>query len=650
MPQAPVYGGQKANIAAIPGFRQDANRTAQEYGADFGGVVQAAGKLGEEVYVNQSITRAQQEANGLNAELDSDLNSYTQLRGDQARGLSAKASESLQKRIEARRQALQGNPIALKAFERQAPALVNAYTNAVNRHESSQVYAADQATLGTALDRDIETAAKLAGTDGFQSGIDNVERSSIARSIHQGVDPDTAAQQAKLIVPKVKSRSVDMALAENDVAEAKRRFNLLESGMLAEDRSRLKGELDRRTAFIDANAVVSRAFNESLSAAAQENRQLDLTESEVQAVMEKNGVPANAQPHVRAALNEKMQQYQASVKQQLVAQERNIVTVLDTARSAKGVTDASFEFADQLAKSPSLQAWWNRKTLEEKASFAKYVKEGPAFRSDQPTLRDELYRMETDPYYEPSPVGKSAGDYANLVDLWRKKQSGNKKQVEDRINDANAAVRNIIPNEKDREKAQSLSLALQNYATSNPTLGMDELIEKGRAWKDKAPAILIRPRDIPGAIKQIQGAKTASEKRAFADAALEWIDTYRGVRNGGDNKYIDSVAPLIIDGAEKSWDEYKKDASAKYTNPLARDTFAMQLALDYLANKERVDLVSSVSATTDIVPAIVKSVGDIESKAPVGTLSPLGAFSTLYGKRDKEIAEQAAARLKAEGK
>lgn len=243
MPQAPVYGGQKANIAAIPGFRQDVNRTAQEYGADFGGVVQAAGKLGEEVYVNQSITRSQNEANGARAKLSQSASVLMQRKGAAARGLAGEAEKAWQEEDARVKANLQGNEIALKAWEKQAPSMRESFLNPIRNHEADQVFAADTETKKLAIAGTQQEAARNYGTTAYESTKESLRLQAANLADHVGRDQKDAQLIAEQAVQGANSQAIDLALDAKNFPEAMKRFNALKDYIPPADRAKYEGIL-----------------------------------------------------------------------------------------------------------------------------------------------------------------------------------------------------------------------------------------------------------------------------------------------------------------------------------------------------------------------------------------------------------------------
>lgn len=240
---APTYGPQRANIAAVPGVRQDANRTPQEYGADFGGVVQAAGKLGEEVYVNQSITRSQAEANGARAKLSQSASVFMQRKGASARGLTSEAEKAWQEEDARVRESLAGNPISIQAWDKQAPSMREAFLNPIRNHEADQVFAADTETKKLALAGTQQEAARNYGTPAYESTKESLRLQASDLAGHIGRDQKDAQFIADQAVQGANSQAIDLAIDAKNFPEAMKRFDALKNDISPTDRAKFEGIL-----------------------------------------------------------------------------------------------------------------------------------------------------------------------------------------------------------------------------------------------------------------------------------------------------------------------------------------------------------------------------------------------------------------------
>lgn len=483
MPQAPTYGGQKANVSAVPGFRQDANRTPQEYGADFGGVVQAAGKLGEEVYVNQSITRSQNEANGARAKLSQSASTLMQRKGAAARGLAGEAEKAWQEEDARVKQSLAGNMIALQAWDKQAPSMRESFLNPIRNHEADQVFAADTETKKLAITGTQQEAARNYGTPAYESTKESLRLQAADLAGHIGRDPKDAQFIADQAVQGANSQAIDLAIDAKNFPEAAKRFNALKNDISPADRAKYEGILSvhaNQQRVFDVGIVAAQAAvpkpPEKAGWQGQGPSMKEVTGEQYASEYAKYlHAPAN-ELAAYTIIDEAIRngQLPANQREEAVTQMRNYIKA--DADRRKAVVDSSFdELARQVSKGATVADVTKNEpskfavlSMEQQDDLSKVEERAIKNRPSQMGALSEAYRMSPDQLIASAPAMRAllnAADWKTFEKLMEDAASGKRttdlvkmendvmKLVTDRIMGDNGVK---DPTKLDKEKMRAV--------------------------------------------------------------------------------------------------------------------------------------------------------------------------------------------------
>lgn len=244
MPVAPTYGSQRVGPAGVPQVRETPYHTPAEFGAAVGEGIQKAAGFAADVYVNQSVTRAQDAANGATAKLQAWAAQNTQVSGFAANGLSNKASAEFDKIDSEIRNSLGGNEYALGVWEKQSASMRNSFLAPIQRHEYEQMNSATRITKNqNLLNVQNDAAVVVADPKAFVTALETVRSTAKDLAAFQGASPETSDMIAQNAVRGAYSKSIELAIDAKDFNTASDRFDKFKDLIPAEDRAKFEGAL-----------------------------------------------------------------------------------------------------------------------------------------------------------------------------------------------------------------------------------------------------------------------------------------------------------------------------------------------------------------------------------------------------------------------
>jgi hypothetical protein len=222
---------------------QRPDRTPEEYGAGFGEVVQAAGKLGERVYVEQSRTRAAQQSLGLRSKLDGLRTEASQIRGSQAVNLRANMQAKVSNAFNEARAQLADNPLALKAFEDDAAVHLSAFDSDITNHQESELYKSKVADNKANIDSLKDSALRNLGKDSYESDVATVADKDRELALMQGASNEVADRQREASIASQYAVGVTSLLDSKNILGAKAQFDKVAMKLDPAVRADLSGKL-----------------------------------------------------------------------------------------------------------------------------------------------------------------------------------------------------------------------------------------------------------------------------------------------------------------------------------------------------------------------------------------------------------------------
>lgn len=348
MPQAPVYGGQKANITAIPGVRQDANRTAQEYGAGFGENVQQFSSLMENVYAEKKRVEAQNSSAMFGLDVDALAKEVQQ----KYPGIKAGEGRTYynEKLAEIESKHRPQDPLAQKKFDESALITKGRYANEMGAWSTSQAIdvanSADDAEFVLERDNAVRLApisgepmAKLLSDAAYSKALQARQRKMERMGLPQEqIDAGLAAAKSE-----IHSQVVQDYINRGDFTGANTWFNKYKQYISPKVESELGAKIENGYAFTRANAVVHDVFNKHIASATDQFSTLPY-EKMMQEIASDPSLPEKARDDAMRIFSQRRARHEEAVKNAIEDGYKLARNVIDAAREGHNGGNVSGSF------------------------------------------------------------------------------------------------------------------------------------------------------------------------------------------------------------------------------------------------------------------------------------------------------------------
>ena len=349
MPTAPTYGPQRANIAAVPGVRQDANRTPQEYGAGFGQNIQQFGSLMEQVHAERKRVEAQNSSAMFGLEVDALAKEVQQkFPGIKATDGRVYYNEKLAE-IESKHRPQ--DPLAQQKFDEAATITKGRYANEMGAWGTTQAIetanAADDAEFVLERDNAVRLApvtgdpvAKMLGDTAYSKALQarqrKLERMGMPK---ESIDANLAAARNE-----IHSQVVNDYISRGDFAGAKTWFDKYKHTLAPKSESELDSKINDGYAFTKANAVVQDVFNKYLVKAENQFARLPY-EQMMQEIATDPSLPEKARDDALRVFSQRRTRHDEAIKTAIEDGYKRARAVIDAAREGHNTGNVSGSFA-----------------------------------------------------------------------------------------------------------------------------------------------------------------------------------------------------------------------------------------------------------------------------------------------------------------
>lgn len=590
MPQAPVYGGQKANIAAIPGFRQDANRTAQEYGAGFGENVQQFGSLMENVYAEKKRVEAQNSSAMFGLDVDALAKEVQQkFPGIKASEGRAYYNENLAK-IEAKHRPQDG--LAQKKFDESALITKGRYANEMGAWGTGQAIettnSADDAEF--VLERDNAVRMAPFSSDPVQKMLSDAAYSKALQARQRkmermGLPPEQVKAGMDAAKSEIHAQVVTDYINRGDFAGANTWFNKYKHLISPKIDDTLGKSIEDGMAFTVGGAVANDVFNKAIEASPSPLAPLNY-EKMLKDITEAKGMSDKARGHALTVFSQRRVRHDEAVKQEIETGYMNMVKIIDDAKVKANGMPVPVTLTEFKTNPEARVLWYNlsdaqRKNLEEAA-----IKEAPKIADplvvknvlDAAALGENFYNVEG-----ALSLPKDTLEHADKVkNASRQEKSDNQKL----IGDIHTMVSHTVGSDKADKIHEALSRKVyRDKGMRDPDDLLTWALEQARGSKSAPPLNLANQ---AWNVREFRNAKTVAEKKSKVDSLFALSTPWGYLPANKFSPQADELLGIAVASSGTAWKDWQRAAMLPDSNgevpatARERDVRAWNMALQVL--------------------------------------------------------------------
>lgn len=590
MPQAPTYGGQKANVSAVPGFRQDANRTPQEYGAGFGENVQQFGALMENVYAEKKRVEAQNSSAMFGLDVDALAKEVQQkFPGIKASEGRAYYNENLAK-IEAKHRPQDG--LAQKKFDESALITKGRYANEMGAWGTGQAIdtanSADDAEF--VLERDNAVRMAPFSSDPVQKMLSDAAYSKALQARQRkmermGLPPEQVKAGMDAAKSEIHAQVVTDYINRGDFAGANTWFNKYKHLISPKIDDTLGKSIEDGMAFTVGGAVANDVFNKAVEASPAPLAPLNY-EKMLKDITEAKGMSDKARGHALTVFSQRRVRHEEAVKQEIETGYMNMRSIIEKAKRDSAGLPVPATLAE-LKMNPRGLTLWENMSDTQRGNLEKMSSE------EAPKVADPLVMKEV------LAVASQGGNYFNVkgalslpdssIQLAEKVKGASHSEQVNNSRLISETERSITATFGE-DKAKKLHEALAHKVYTDPAMRnpLDLLKWATAQAKGEKSPLPLDPNNHPWNVREFRNAKTVSEKKAKVESLLTLATPWNNLPATKSSQQVDELMGIAVASTGTPWQKWQKAAMLPDSNgevpttARERDVRAWNMALQVL--------------------------------------------------------------------